>query len=377
MPPIYVLQKIIPEPSVDLEARTSPERADSDHGSIVLMACPRQPPGKGGRKISTSAADQRAPDYAKKGKAIGKDAPAKKAGVKRPKKRTIHLVGTKTSMFEDPEEVPAEIQVPPKKKKLMGDAMKSARKPVAKAKKVVASRKTTKDIPVAPKSKGPASSAHVAEEEQDENALVLRKLIPYVPLHNDSHPVAEHMKKRKDAGLRKWRAADPYAIIRRIVVDPRFHTKEQRDFYETVLYDKSPGVSDMRTAADQKRSCGYAPYIQMPINAKLGNHVYQLDRPHLPLQPEFEDNEVVMDDNDPNSAAARMAAEAEVARNRPPPVPWLRTQVEQMAFLVSNVQGMEKNIQEIMQNQKSLERVVETKLHTMDLKVTELTTIVR
>ncbi|KAE8768212.1 hypothetical protein D1007_60344 [Hordeum vulgare] len=48
-----------------------------------------------------------------------------------------------------------------------------------------------------------------------------------------------------------------------------------------------------------------------------------------------------------------------------------------MAFLVSIVQGMEKNIQEIMQNEKSLERVVETKFHNMDVKVTELTTIVR
>ncbi|KAE8777387.1 hypothetical protein D1007_49862 [Hordeum vulgare] len=71
------------------------------------------------------------------------------------------------------------------------------------------------------------------------------------------------------------------------------------------------------------------------------------------------------------------AAEVEAARNRPPPVPQLRTQAEKMAFLVSTVQGMEKNIQEIMQNQKSLERVVETKLHNMDMKVTELTTIVR
>ncbi|KAE8792877.1 hypothetical protein D1007_32512 [Hordeum vulgare] len=80
------------------------------------------------------------------------------------------------------------------------------------------------------------------------------------------------------------------------------------------------------------------------------------------------------------AAATRMAAqatEAEDARNRPPPVPQLRTQAEKMAFLVSIVQGMEKNIQEIMQNQKSLERVVETKFHNRDMKVTELTTIVR
>ncbi|KAE8783412.1 hypothetical protein D1007_43185 [Hordeum vulgare] len=41
------------------------------------------------------------------------------------------------------------------------------------------------------------------------------------------------------------------------------------------------------------------------------------------------------------------------------------------------MQGMEKNIQEIMQNRKSLERVVETKFHNMDVKVIELNTIVR
>ncbi|KAE8788030.1 hypothetical protein D1007_37973 [Hordeum vulgare] len=72
-----------------------------------------------------------------------------------------------------------------------------------------------------------------------------------------------------------------------------------------------------------------------------------------------------------------MAAEAEAARNKPPPVPQLRTQDEQMEFLVSDVQGKEKNIEEILQSQKSLERVVETKFHNMDVKVTELTTTVR
>ena len=29
-------------------------------------------------------------------------------------------------------------------------------------------------------------------------------------------------------------------------MDYRFYTKEQQDFYETVLFDKSPAVSDMR-----------------------------------------------------------------------------------------------------------------------------------
>ena len=42
-----------------------------------------------------------------------------------------------------------------------------------------------------------------------------------------------------------------------------------------------------RTTADKKRSYGYAPYIQMLINAKIGKHAYLLDRHNLPLQPEF------------------------------------------------------------------------------------------
>ncbi|KAE8792080.1 hypothetical protein D1007_33404 [Hordeum vulgare] len=38
---------------------------------------------------------------------------------------------------------------------------------------------------------------------------------------------------------------------------------------------------------------------------------------------------------------------------------------------------MEKNMKGILQSQKSLERVVETKFHDMDVKVTKLTTIVK
>ncbi|KAE8786800.1 nucleolysin tiar [Hordeum vulgare] len=74
---------------------------------------------------------------------------------------------------------------------------------------------------------------------------------------------------------------------------------------------------------------------------------------------------------------AAEAADAEAATNEPPPVPQLKTQADQMAFLVSSVQGMEKNIQEILQSQKSLQRVMETKFHDMDMKVTKWTTIVK
>ena len=56
-----------------------------------------------------------------------------------------------------------------------------------------------------------------------------------------------------------------------------------------------------RTAADQKRSCEYGPHIQMLINSKMGTGTYLLDKEHLPLHPDFEDNTVVMNEEDPTS----------------------------------------------------------------------------
>ena len=40
-----------------------------------------------------------------------------------------------------------------------------------------------------------------------------------------------------------------------------------------------------RIVADQKRSCGYAPHIQVLINSKMGTCTYLLDKEHLPLRP--------------------------------------------------------------------------------------------
>ena len=56
-----------------------------------------------------------------------------------------------------------------------------------------------------------------------------------------------------------------------------------------------------RTAANHKRSCGYAPQIQEPINSKMGTGTYLLDKDHMPIYPGFEDNTVVMDEDEPYS----------------------------------------------------------------------------
>ena len=69
-------------------------------------------------------------------------------------------------------------------------------------------------------------------EEEGDEALVLRKLKPKIPDHNDAHHVAEDMHIRKDSGLRLRRQSGPYAVRRRTAVDYRFHTKEQQGFYE-------------------------------------------------------------------------------------------------------------------------------------------------
>ena len=165
-------------------------------------------------------------------------------------KKTVARVLGKAFIMED-EEGEEEVAAPaPKAPKLMGDAIRSGataskpkEAPKAASKPKSAPKRNTRSIPAAEKNKAPVPET-VAEEEDEEQ--VLRKLKPKIPDHNDAHPVAEDMKLRRDSGPRKWREADPYASRRRTAVDYRFHTKEQQDFYETVLLDKKPIVCDMR-----------------------------------------------------------------------------------------------------------------------------------
>ena len=75
-----------------------------------------------------------------------------------------------------------------------------------------------------------------------------------------------------------------------------------------------------RTVADHERSCGYAPQIQVLINSKMGTCTYLLDKEHLPVKPDFEDNTIVMDEKDPSSVQAhekREKARAEKAAKMP------------------------------------------------------------
>ena len=146
------------------------------------------------------------------------DAEAAAAGKKkRPRKIVVCVIG-KPSMAEEEEEEPAVDAPPAKTQKLMSDAMRSAA-PTKSKPKAPAPKRSTRNIPATEKNK-----VLVPEVDVDEEPLVLRKLKPKIPDHDNAHPVAENMMLRKDKGLRQWRLLDPYAARRRTACDYRFHT---------------------------------------------------------------------------------------------------------------------------------------------------------
>ena len=106
-----------------------------------------------------------------------------------------------------------------------------------------------------------------------------------------------------------------------------------------------------------------------------------MDKEHLPLLLEFEDNEVVMDATHPTSVEAqekREKAKAEKATHASQ-VPTastahLKTKQDQLSYLLEATIRIEKGLTTLTQNQESLERIIETKFYDLDLKVTEIQT---
>lgn len=109
---------------------------------------------------------------------------------------------------------------------------KTAPKATTQASKA-APKRSTRNIPAAEKNKAPVPKI---EKEDDDEAQVLKTLKPKIPT----------ITQRKDAGHRLRRQSDPYVVRRRTAVDYRFHTKEQQDFYETIILDKKPIMCDMK-----------------------------------------------------------------------------------------------------------------------------------
>lgn len=132
-----------------------------------------------------------------------------------------------------------------------------------------------------------------------------------------------------------------------------------------------------RIAADQKRSCWYAPQIQELINSKMGKGKYLLDKEHLPIYPEFKDNTVVMNVHEPSSSQAhakREKARAEKAAKMPTTEEasqvFLKSKQDQLGYLIASTLRIEKALATLTQNQEILERIIEQKFYDLDVKVT-------
>src|SRR5215216_1266216 len=114
----------------------------------------------------------------------------------------------------------------------------------------------------------------------------------------------------------------------------------------------------------------------MLINSQMVTCTYLLDRDPLPLRPDFEDNEVVMDASHPTSVEALEKREKAKARkqSKVPDVSAvnLKTKQDQLSYLLEATVRIEKGLATQTQNQESLERIIETKFNDLDLKVTEI-----
>ena len=115
----------------------------------------------------------------------------------------------------------------------------------------------------------------------------------------------------------------------------------------------------------------------------MGTGKYQLDKEHFPLYPDFEDNQVVMNENDPSSVQAqekREKARKEKAAKMPTQEEaseyFLKTKQEQLGYLIASTLRIEKGLATLTQNQASLERIMEQKFYDLDVKVTEIQTAV-
>ncbi len=108
-----------------------------------------------------------------------------------------------------------------------------------------------------------------------------------------------------------------------------------------------------------------------------------MDKEHLPLRPDFEDSIVVMTEEDLSSLQAhekREKARAEKAAKMPTAKEasqvFLKSKQDHLGYLIQSTLRTEKGLATPCQNQESLERIIEQKLYALDVKVTEIQTVV-
>ena len=115
----------------------------------------------------------------------------------------------------------------------------------------------------------------------------------------------------------------------------------------------------------------------------MGTGTYLLDKEHLPIYPYFQDNTVVMDENEPSYVQAQEKKEKARAEKAPKmPIAeeasqyFLKSKQDQLGYLIASTLRIEKGLATLTQNQESLERIIEQKFYALDVKVTEIQTAV-
>ena len=115
----------------------------------------------------------------------------------------------------------------------------------------------------------------------------------------------------------------------------------------------------------------------------MGTGIYLLDKEHLPIHPNFEDNQVVMHENELSSVQAQ-AKKEKAKKEKDAKMPtqeeaseyFLKTKQEQLGYLIASTLRIKQGIATLTQNQASLERIMEQKFYDLDVKVTEIQTAV-
>ena len=114
----------------------------------------------------------------------------------------------------------------------------------------------------------------------------------------------------------------------------------------------------------------------------MGTGTYLLDKEHLPIYPDFEDNQVVMNENEPSSVQAQEKKEkakkekgAKMPTQEEASEYFLKSKQDQLGYLIASSLRIEKGLATLTQNQESLERIMEQKFYDLDVKVTEIQSV--
>ena len=92
----------------------------------------------------------------------------------------------------------------------------------------------------------------------------------------------------------------------------------------------------------------------------MGTGIYLLDKEHLPIRPDFEDNQVVMTKNEPSSAQAyakKEKARKEKAAKMPTQEEaseyFLKTKQEQLGYLIASTLRIEQGLATLLRTRQA------------------------